>query len=304
MVWKKKHWVLLVLIGVLLGLLGALVVLLGRAQAPSPRKESPLPQPAQASPAPEASPPPAGSPSPAPEEPVGEALVAFAGSHPGRWSLCWMALPGGSPVYVATDGEAMVSASLIKLFIMGAVYEQLESGALERDTAAPLLKAMITVSDNPSANELIRLLGGGDEEKGMSAVNDWCARQGYAETSLNRLMLVENGLQNTTTAADCAAMLAAIYRGDCVSRAASEEMLGLLLGQTRNDRLPAGLPEGTPIAHKTGELLGLCWADVGIVYSPGGDYILCVISDGALTEAEAREAMAALSRQIYEILNP
>ena len=43
---------------------------------------------------------------------------------------------------------------------------------------------------------------------------------------------------------------------------------------------------------------------MGIVYSPGGDYILCVISDGTPSEREAKEAMAALARQIYGIVNP
>ena len=299
----RKHWLLALLAGVLLGLLGVLLLMRSeprpQAQPEAPGSPADTPTPVSETAPPEPTP----SPLPTPD-PAGEALKAFASQQPGRWSLAWQRLPEGEPILVATDEEPMVSASLIKLYIMGAVYEGLESGALEHEEAYPLLFAMITCSDNASANTLIRLLGDGDETAGMAAVNDWCAREGYTQTRLNRLMLRDNGLQNYTTAGDCAAMLSAIYRGDCVSADASREMLSLLLAQTVNDRLPLGLPEGTPIAHKTGDLVGLCWADVGIVYSPGGDYILCVISDGTPSEREAKDAMASLSAQVYGIVNP
>lgn len=198
----------------------------------------------------------------------------------------------------------MVSASLIKLPIMGAVYERLEQGSLDRESCDAWLGPMITVSDNASANALVRLLGDGDAAAGMAAVNEWCLRQGLKNTRQNRLMLENNGLQNYTSAADCARLLAAVYRGECVSPEADRQMLALLLRQEVKDRLPLGLPEGTAIAHKTGDLIGLCWADVGIIYSPGGDYILCVISDGQASELEAKSAAAELSRQIYELMNP
>ena len=299
----RKHWLLALLAGVLLGLLGVLLLMRSEPR-PQAQPEAPGSPAATPTPVTETAPPePTLSPLPTPN-PAGEALTAFASQQPGRWSLAWQPLPAGEPILVATDEEPMVSASLIKLYIMGAVYERLESGALEHGEAYPLLFAMITCSDNASANTLICLLGDGDETAGMAAVNDWCAREGYTQTRLNRLMLRDNGLQNYTTAGDCAALLASIYRGDCVSADASREMLSLLLAQTVNDRLPLGLPEGTPIAHKTGDLGGLCWADVGIVYSPGGDYILCVISDGTPSEREAKDAMGALSAQVYGIVNP
>ena len=287
----------------------------GEARSPAP----PAPRTEVSSPAPETAPPdsalpvsgPAGADAPAdgagsPEGPsteelVGEALLRFAGEQPGRWSLYWQRLPAGDPVYVATDSEPMVSASLIKLCVMGAVYERLEQGELDRETAYPQLRAMIAVSDNASANALIRLLGGGDAEAGMRAVNAWCEAQGLADTSLQRLMLQDNGLQNYTSAGDCGRLLAALYRGEMVSERASEEMRELLLQQTVNDRLPALLPPGTPVAHKTGDLSGLCCGDAGIVYSPGGDYVLCAICNDQPYDAAARDAIAALSAQIWAL---
>lgn len=302
---RGKLILLAALLGVLLGSLSWLLLLRGKptliaAPAPSPAA-SPLPIPSAPQPAPE---PPTPEPLISHTNQVRELFQALLREQPGRWSLVYAPLPEGEPVLFSSDETPMVSASLIKLFVMGAVYERLEDGTLDRQTADPLLRDCITVSDNFSANALIRLLGDGDAEAGMFAVNDWCARQGYDSTRLLRLMLQDNGLQNYTSAEDCAALLSAIYRGECVSSGASQEMLSLLLQQQVNDRLPRDLPVGTPAAHKTGDLIGLCWADVGIVFSPGGDYILCVISDGTASETEAKTAISTLSRRIYDLLNP
>ena len=301
-----KQLLLAVLLGVLLGSLAWLLLL---------RRAEPAPPAATASSAPTTPPlvlstpqptpePPTASPAPSHTAEVRALFEALLQSQPGRWDLYFAPLPEGEAVALSSDETPMVSASLIKLYIMGAVFERLEDGTLDRETADPLLRDCITVSDNASANALIRLLGNGDAEAGMEAVNGWCARQGYDSTRLLRLMLQDNGLQNYTSAADCAALLSAICRGECVSPAASQEMLGLLLMQRVNDRLPRDLPPGTQAAHKTGDLIGLCWADVGVVFSPGGDYILCLISDGTASEYDAKTAMAALSRQIYDLLNP
>lgn len=302
---RGKLILLAVLLGVLLGSLSWLLLLRGApalAAAPAPGPAA-SPRPALSALQPTPVP-----PTPAPlishTDQVRQLFQALLREQPGRWSLVYAPLPEGEPVLLSSDETPMVSASLIKLFLMGAVFEQLEAGTLDRETVDPLLRSCITVSDNPSANALIRLLGDDDAEAGMAAVNGWCARQGYDSTRLLRLMLQDNGLQNYTSAEDCAALLSAIYRGACVSPSASREMLSLLLLQQMNDRLPRDLPAGTPLAHKTGDLIGLCWADAGIVFSPGGDYILCLISDGTASETDAKTAMAVLSRQVYDLLNP
>ena len=52
----------------------------------------------------------------------------------------------------------------------------------------------------------------------------------------------------------------------------------LLLGQQKvNDRIPRNLPkEGIAIAHKTGLERHVCH-DVGIVYTPKGNFLICVL---------------------------
>lgn len=193
----------------------------------------------------------------------------------------------------------MVSASLIKLFIMGAVYDRIQAGAISEESVAADLGYMITISDNGSANSLTKLLGGGDASAGMAAVNEWAASMGYTNVAFNRLMLDNNGLQNYVTAESCAAILRDIYQGKCVSEDASVKMLKLLKGQQVNDRIPAGLPSGTVSAHKTGNLAGLCVADVGIVFSDGGDFILCVICNKPITDIGATNEIVRIAEMAF-----
>lgn len=297
---RKKIILVLLLVALGLALGAAAALLLGPKLSSAPPVAS-LPRQTQ--------PPVTQEPVPTPADPavpaVQAAFLRFLKEQygHGRWSLYYASLAAPEPVWYATDQEPLVSASLIKLPIMVEVYEQLRAGTLEHDRVYPLLSAMITVSDNAAANELIALLGGGEEAAGMEAVNAWCRRQGWTATRLNRLMLAENGLQNYTDAGECAQLLAAIYQGSCVSPEASAEMLALLLAQEVNDRLPALLPEGTPVAHKTGDLPGLSLGDVGIVYSPAGDYLLCVVGNDLPDDDAARQAIAVLSRTVYDLVN-
>ena len=114
-------------------------------------------------------------------------------------------------------------------------------------------------------------------------------------------MLDNNGLQNYTSAADCAKLLKMIYDGTCVNEKWSAEMLQLLKAQEVTNRIPAGLPQGTACANKTGDLAGLCCADVGIVFAESGDYILCVICSDYTVDPTS--AIAALSGQVFQCLN-
>lgn len=200
------------------------------------------------------------------------------------------------------EDSPMVAASLIKLFVMGAVYERIESGLINEDDVWSSLHYMISISDNDSANRLITLLGNGDAAAGRLAVNDWAGSIGCEDVQCNRLMLENNGLENYVSAASCAELLRRIYNGSCVSEYASQRMLELLKEQQVNDRIPLGLPEGTVCAHKTGNLFGICVADVGIVFSPGADYLICAICNDPFTDNGATKEIVKLSQIAYSSL--
>jgi hypothetical protein len=152
---------------------------------------------------PEPEPPPAKTPvPPVPDEEKGAGpdLSALADEINGQlqeygkdciWDIWVECLPDGNGIRCTNDEDAssMVSASLIKLFIMAAVYEQVSLGNLAESDVEDSMKKMITVSDNYAANELTNLLGGGSSNNGMDAVNAYSYDIGCSNSNIARLML-------------------------------------------------------------------------------------------------------------------
>ena len=79
---------------------------------------------------------------------------------------------------------------------------------------------------------------------------------------------------------DCGLLLEKIYKGTLISPEYSSEMLSLLKQQKRRNKIPYLLPDDVVCANKTGETSNI-QSDVGIVFSPACDYIICVITNNA-----------------------
>lgn len=112
----------------------------------------------------------------------------------------------------------------------------------------------------------------------------------------------DRGMNNTTTAAALARVLESIARCEGASRAACDAMIEILAAQEFNEMIPAGMPTGTRVAHKTGWITGIRH-DGAIVYPPGrAPYVLVVMTRGiADTEVAARVA-ADVSREVWRTL--
>ncbi len=110
----------------------------------------------------------------------------------------------------------------------------------------------------------------------------------------------EKGLINTTTARDLATVFLAIAAGRAASKAGTAEVLGIMEQQEFNDGIPAGLPPGTRVAHKTGEITAT-WHDAALVYPPDGrPYALVVLTRGV----PLRERGVALQGDIARLVHP
>lgn len=234
-----------------------------------------------------------------PLEPLQYSLQNQLDKSTDKWDLWVEDLSTGDYIHCIGNiagNTPMVSASLIKMFIMGAVYDRIDKGILEEAELWDQLYYMITVSDNASANELTGILGDGSADKGRQAVELWAASVGCPDVRYNRLMLEFNGTENYVSAASCAELLRQIYFGRCVSEYASEQMLSLLKQQTVNDRIPSGITDAV-IAHKTGNLYGICVADVGIVCSDR-DYLICAICNDPASDNVAAEMISSISCKV------
>ncbi|MGN0400410.1 MAG: serine hydrolase [Blautia sp.] len=212
------------------------------------------------------------------------------------WQVYVQRLSDGAEASVGTG--QMVAASLIKLYIMGAVYDSYDTltSANGQETVDSLLKSMITVSDNDAANSLTKMLGQGDGAAGRDVVNHYCIQNGYGETSMGR-MLLETGTdrENYTSARDCGKFLENVYKGNLSH---VEEMLSLLKRQERTGKIPAGVPDGVETANKTGEL-DCVENDAAIVFAGENPYVLCVLSGNLGSTSDARQKITRLSSEIY-----
>lgn len=205
------------------------------------------------------------------------------------------------------DDQPMQAASLIKLFIMGTVYENYESlsETYGADTLNSYLNSMITVSDNDAANKLVNMLGDGDDEAGMRAVNAFCASHGYSSTSMGRLLLQSNEYgDNYTSVSDCGHFLKEIYQSNAGTAestlAHTDAMYSLLKMQQRRNKIPANLPDGVKVANKTGELDDV-ENDAGVIYNTAKniDLVVCFMSQDLTDSSEAQAVIAQDSRLIY-----
>jgi beta-lactamase class A len=76
----------------------------------------------------------------------------------------------------------------------------------------------------------------------------------------------------------------------------------VLLAQEFGGEIPAGVPAGTPVAHKTGWITGVLH-DAAVVYPRGrAPYVLVVLTRGVAEQREARGAIVEVSRAVYAAL--
>ena len=167
------------------------------------------------------------------------------------------------------NDQQMQAASLIKLYIMGAVYEDYDSlsSKYSKDQLDNALNSMITVSDNDAANTLV--------------AKD-CGK------FLKTIYQIDKG-----TATD---------NNDTL--AGAEYMYRLLKMQTRKNKIPAQMPSEVKVANKTGELDHV-ENDVGIIYdtAKGIDLVVCFMSQDLNDTSAAQNTIAQDSRAIYGYYN-
>ena len=162
--------------------------------------------------------------------------------------------------------------------------------------ARELVERMITRSSNLATNTVIALV---DAKRVTKTLRSLGARQMTVLRGVEDGKAFQKGLNNTATARDLATLMTAIEQGKAASPASTQAMRSILLAQELNLEIPAGLPPGTPVAHKTGQISGVLH-DAAIVYPSGkSPYVLVVLTSGIPDEKVARALIVDLSRQVF-----
>ena len=236
---------------------------------------------------------------------------------------------------LALDADTVFhAASTMKVPVLFALYQEFAAGRLSRDATMPLrnqfasivdqspyalsaaddsdstvyawvgrevplrdlARRMITHSSNLATNALITRL---DASRITALARQLGATQMMVRRGVEDNVAFRAGLNNTTTAADLVALFAGLHRGAVGNTRDTREMLEILEAQAFNDEIPAGLPSGTRVAHKTGSITATLH-DAGLVYPPSREpYAIAILTRGIPDQAVAQRLIADCSRLIW-----
>jgi len=169
----------------------------------------------------------------------------------------------------------------------------------DSESVQELTRLMIVRSSNLATNILIETVGAKQtnaflQELGIQGVT---VIRGIEDNVAFRL-----GMNNNATARGLTHMMTLIAEGKVVSKAASDKMIQIMLGQEFNESIPALLPKSAKVAHKTG-WTGEFYHDTGIVFPENRQpYAISILTRGFPEdkEKEAHTCMSTFSKMIYD----
>jgi beta-lactamase class A len=161
-------------------------------------------------------------------------------------------------------------------------------------TIRQLCDLMITSSSNLATNLIIEKLG---VENIRATVTSLGASGVQVLRGVEDNKAYEKNLNNLTTARGLQILLTAIATGKAVSPDASRQMIEILERQKFNEGIPAGLPAGTRVAHKTGEITKI-HHDGAIVFAPR-PFVLVILVRGIADKKESAALIADITRLLY-----
>ena len=248
-------------------------------------------------------------------------LSAMSLHAPGNVGIMVEDLNTGLSTSVNANAQ-MPAASIIKVPVMVEVFKRLAHGDFDLNRTVTLqqsdkdwgwgdlsdarvgahypvsrlLTLMITESDNTATNMLIRLVG-------RKAINGEMTDLGLRQTSLHDYIRSEGPIRYAlrSSAGDMVKLLTAMARFQLVDEWSSREMISIMAGQHHNGLIPAPLPAGMMIAHKTGTLHDTL-NDVGIIYLNSEPYVLAVMTTNLPTLDSGYTFIHGVSRVAYHQL--
>ena len=174
-------------------------------------------------------------------------------------------------------------------------------------TLREVIRLAVGVSDNGAEEILVRLVGGPlAVENYMHALGISAIQVRYSERDLDR----DEDLQYQDWIEPTAAvqLLERLVTNSPVSPAATRFLLKTMTdSQTGLEQLRAGLPPGTPLAHKTGHSgthggITAATNDIGLITLPDGRTLALAVfvTDSRADETTRQRVIAHIARVVYE----
>ena len=235
--------------------------------------------------------------------------------------------PSSQGTALVNQSGPIKSASVIKLFIMQVLLEEIKAGRLSwqemitmtaedqvggtgnLQAAEPgtsysleeLALEMLIHSDNTATNLIIERLGG------LSAVQAKIQSLGYQDTRLQRLMMdqaaIAEGRENFTSAREVGQLLAKLYQHKLVGQEQDQIFLDYLAQQTDRQGLVALLPQGVISYNKTGtnSAQGLQHDAALVQLTNQSAYVLVVLQEGP-GQGDLLTILQEIGQRIYMIM--
>ncbi|HTE12777.1 MAG TPA: serine hydrolase [Chitinophagaceae bacterium] len=264
-------------------------------------------------------------------------IITALGQQPGVFALAFKDLQTGKTLFIH-EHEIFHAASTMKTPVLIEAYKQAAEGKLaltdsitiinefksiadsshfsldatddselelykhigEKSTLYNLLYQMIISSSNLATNIVIDKLGATNV---MATIRSMGAKDIQVLRGVEDDKAYEKGLNNVVSAYDLALLFEKMANGKIVNQDASQAMIKILLDQKFKDIIPAKLPAGVKVAHKTGWITGI-HHDSGIVFLPDGKkYVLVLLSKNLTDDKAGIETMANVSEMMYNYVN-
>lgn len=160
-----------------------------------------------------------------------------------------------------------------------------------------LARAMIVRSSNLATNLLLDLLGVANIKRVLSeaAITGVRVVRGVEDEAA-----FQRGIINEMTPAGARQLFQAVCDEKFLREDSRRLIREILLDQEFNSMIPAGLPNGVKVAHKTGEI-STHTHDAGIVYPPGRKPYVVAIFTASDPETDRRaKAVARIAAEIHQ----
>jgi beta-lactamase class A len=219
-------------------------------------------------------------------------IEAFRQAAKGKFSM-------NDSIIIKNEFNSIVDGSVYHLDSTDDSEFELYKHIGEKRKIYDLVYDMIIASSNLATNIIIEKL---DAKNVTKTMRTYGAKDIQVLRGVEDQKAYDKGLNNTTTAYDLLLIFEKLANGKAVNKKASQAMINILLDQKFHDIIPAQLPAGVKVAHKTGFITGI-HHDSGIVFLPDGrKYVLVLLSKNIEEENKAVKAMASVSGLIYQYM--
>jgi beta-lactamase class A len=199
------------------------------------------------------------------------------------------------PLTIRNEFHSIVDGSPYKLDPTDDSETDLYKAEGQTRTLTELCELMITVSSNLATNLIIEKLGVANIRATVQSLN---ADGMHVLRGVEDTKAFEKGLNNTTTARALQILLTSIADNSAAGPDASQQMLAILERQKFNEGIPAGLPPGSKVAHKTGEITKI-HHDAAIVYA-SRPFVLVILVRGLPDIKDSSTLMADITHLLFQ----